>query len=75
MAKWREAPAIQAPTRKLYVKGRRYELHYSGSHIHMVVLRQAGATYWVVNTILNTLTNETMIAIARGLEPIAKASA
>jgi LCP family protein required for cell wall assembly len=75
MVKWREAPAIQAPTRKLYVKGRRYELHYSGSHIHMVVLRQAGATYWVVNTILNTLTNETMIAIARGLEPIAKASA
>ncbi|MGE5690795.1 MAG: LCP family protein [Pseudomonadota bacterium] len=73
MVKWRSAPAIQAPTRKLFIKGRRYELHYSGPHIHMVVLRQGGASYWVVNTLLNTLSNETMLAIAKGLQPLPKA--
>ena len=31
----------------------------------MVVLRQGGATYWVVNTLLDSLSNETMLAIAR----------
>ena len=72
MMKWREAPALQAPTRKLFVKGRRYDLHYVGPKLHMVVLRENGATYWVVNTILNSLSNETMLAIAKGLEAAAE---
>ena len=38
----------------------------------MVVLRENGATYWVVNTILDSLSNETMLTIARGLTPIGK---
>jgi hypothetical protein len=39
----------------------------------MIVLRQGGATYWVVNTLRDELSNETMIAIAKGLQPLAKA--
>jgi hypothetical protein len=38
----------------------------------MIVLRERGATYWVVNTLLDSLSNETMIAIARGLRPLPK---
>ena len=40
----------------------------------MVVLRQGGATYWVVNTLLDSLSNETMIAIAKGLRPLGRSS-
>ena len=40
------------------------------AHLHMVVLRDNGATYWVVNTLLDSLSNETMLAIARGLRPL-----
>jgi hypothetical protein len=36
----------------------------------MVVLRQGGSTYWVVNTLLDSLSNETMLAIAKGLKPL-----
>ena len=52
------------------VGGREFDLHYTGSHLHMVVLRDNGATYWVVNTLLDSLSNETMLAIARGLRPL-----
>jgi hypothetical protein len=38
----------------------------------MVVLRENGATYWVVNTVLDSLSNSTMLAIARGLQPLPK---
>jgi hypothetical protein len=38
----------------------------------MVVLRQNGATYWVVNTLLDSLSNETMLAIAKGLRTFGK---
>jgi hypothetical protein len=36
------------------------------------VLRDNGATYWVVNTLLDSLSNETMLAIARGLRPMGR---
>jgi hypothetical protein len=36
----------------------------------MIVLRQGGASYWVVNSLLDNLSNETMIAIAKGLKPL-----
>ena len=49
------------------IGGRRYELYYNGPRLHMVVLNTDGATYWVVNTLLDRLSNETMIAIAKSL--------
>jgi LCP family protein required for cell wall assembly len=50
--------------------GREFDLYYSGSHLHMAVLHAHGATYWVVNTLLDSLSNETMLAIAKGLKPL-----
>ena len=50
--------------------GREFDLYYSGSQLHMVVLQRGGATYWVVNTLLDSLSNETMLAIAKGLKPL-----
>ena len=52
------------------IKGRHYALYYNGSQLHMVVLRTAQASYWVVNSLLNSLSNPTMIAIAEGLRPL-----
>jgi len=52
------------------IGGRRYELFYNGPHLHMVVLQQKGASYWVMNTLLDRLSNETMLAIAKGLKPL-----
>jgi LCP family protein required for cell wall assembly len=69
---WNDAPALASPSFVHKIKGREYALYYSGAHLHMVVLRKDGATYWVVNTILDELSNETMLAIARGLAPLPK---
>ncbi len=70
MVRWGDAPAIRGPSESVTLGGRDYELHYTGSKLHMVVLRHAGATYWVVNTLLDSLSNETMLAIAKGLRPL-----
>jgi LCP family protein required for cell wall assembly len=70
MTAWDDAPTLQQPNSKQVLKGREYELYYNGPHLHMVVLRDNGATYWVVNTILDKLSNETMLAIAKGLKPL-----
>ena len=68
---WTEAPILGERNFTRHIKGRRYELHYSGPNLHMVVLRTPRATYWVVNSLLDDLSNETMLAIAKGLKPSA----
>jgi hypothetical protein len=67
---WNDAPALAQPNFTQKIKGRQYDLYYSGPHLHMVVLRKDGASYWVVNSILDALSNETMLAIAKGLAPL-----
>jgi len=69
---WNDAPALADPSFVHRIRGREYALYYSGPHLHMVVLRKDGATYWVVNSVLDELSNETMLAIARGLTPLPK---
>jgi LCP family protein required for cell wall assembly len=69
---WNGAPILSGPNEKRTIAGRTYELHFTGSHLHMVVLRQNGATYWVVNTLLDSLSNETMLAVAKGLRTFGK---
>ncbi|HEY8029737.1 MAG TPA: LCP family protein [Gaiellaceae bacterium] len=70
---WTDAPILRHPTAFQRIAGRTYRLYTTGGNIHMIVLRQGGATYWVVNTLRDELSNETMIAIAKGLQPLAKA--
>lgn len=69
---WADAPALANPNLRRVVNGRRFDLYYSGFRLHMVVLREYGAIYWVVNTLLDDLSNETMLAIAKGLRPLPK---
>jgi LCP family protein required for cell wall assembly len=70
---WTTAPILRKPTGKVTLKdGRKYLLFTNGGHIHMVVLRQGKGSYWVVNTLRDELSNETMLAIAKGLKPLGK---
>jgi LCP family protein required for cell wall assembly len=66
---WTEAPILDGPTLVRKIGGREYRLYFNGPHLHMVAFEENGAAYWVVNTLLNTLSNETMLAIAKGLKP------
>jgi hypothetical protein len=67
---WTDAPIIRHPTDKVTLAGRKFDLYTAGGNIHMVVLRQGAASYWVVNSLRDELSNETMLAIAKGLAPL-----
>ena len=71
-ANWDDAPALADKNLSEVIKGRQYDLYFNGPHLHMVVLRAGGASYWVVNTLLDSMSNETMLAIAKGLKPLHK---
>jgi LCP family protein required for cell wall assembly len=67
---WTEAPILNGPTLERRIGGREFKLYFSGTKLHMVAFEDGGGAYWVVNTLQNRLSNETMIAIARGLRPL-----
>jgi LCP family protein required for cell wall assembly len=67
---WDDPPILDGPSDTHTIKGRQYSLFFSGAKLHLVAFQADGVTYWVVNTLLNSLSNETMLAIARGLRPL-----
>jgi hypothetical protein len=69
---WNDAPVLQHPSFTHRIKKRKFDFYYNGAHLHMVVLRTSKASYWVVNTLDDLLSNETMIEIAKGLKPLAR---
>ena len=69
---WSTAPILASPTRTYIHHGLKFQVYTTGGAIQMVVLRTPKASYWVMNTILNTLSNSTMVAIAESLQPLGR---
>jgi len=67
---WGEAPILSDKSVHHILKRRSYDFYYNGPKLHMIVLHERGDTYWVVNSLLDNISNETMIAIAKGLRPL-----
>ena len=64
-----DAPVLSETHYTRVIGGRTFDTYLDGVHIQMIVLRENDASYWVINTLDNTLSNETMKAIAVGLRP------
>lgn len=69
---WSTAPILASPTQTFFHDHQKFQVYTTGGAIQMVVLRTPKASYWVMNTILNQLSNSTMIAIAESLQPIGR---
>jgi LCP family protein required for cell wall assembly len=72
MTDWDDAPVLADKSLTRRIKGRIYDLYYDGPKLHMVVLRTPNGSYWVINTLLDRLSNETMLAMANGLKPLGR---
>ncbi len=66
---WEDPPILAGPTLTRTIAGRDYKLYYNAAHLHMVAFTENGSSYWVTNTLLDSMSNETMLAIAKGLKP------
>ena len=69
---WADAPILKHETTAYTIAGRKYHFFTTSGHIHMIVFYKGKGSYWVVNTLRDELSNETMIAIAKGLAPLGK---
>ena len=62
---WRSPPILDNPSSSVTSGGRTFKLFYDGSRLKLVAWRTRRGSYWVSNTLLRTLTNKQMLALAR----------
>jgi LCP family protein required for cell wall assembly len=67
---WLDPPIIDHPDETQSIGGHNYMIFADGQHIHMVAWRRGKVLYWIVNTLLEELSNQQMTAIARSVQPL-----
>jgi polyisoprenyl-teichoic acid--peptidoglycan teichoic acid transferase len=67
---WPRPPLIAHPNQQRKIGHKTYMLFTDGSHIHVIAWRQGKMLYWVTNTLLEDLSNQQMLAIARSAKPL-----
>jgi LCP family protein required for cell wall assembly len=67
---WLNPPLVAHPSETRKIGSTAYRIFADGSHIHTVAWRVGSVLYWVTNTLLEDLSNEQMLAIARSAQPL-----
>ena len=67
---WLDPPAIQNPNITQGIGGTEYMFFYQGTALHMVAWERHKTLYWVINTLDNQLSNDTMTGIATSFQPV-----
>ena len=65
---WSDPPILNNPSLTKTINGREYDIYVDGDRIPIVAWHRGDNTYWVSNDLLNTLTNDQMIGIARSAD-------
>jgi len=65
--RWRDPPILARPSETRKIAGREYLLFYSGDRLRLVGWKTNRGSYWVSNTLLQTLSEGEMLGIARSL--------
>jgi hypothetical protein len=67
---WRNPPILEAVTETRKIGRRIYELAYDGDRLRLVAWHTAKAVYWISNTLLLSLSEKQMLAIARSVRAL-----
>ncbi len=64
---WKQPPILESDFEERKMGKRSFELHYDGDRVRLVAWRTSRAVYWVSNSLLQTLSERQMLAIARSV--------
>jgi LCP family protein required for cell wall assembly len=65
--RWRDPPILKNPSETRKIAGRKYLLFFSGDRLRLVGWKTKRGSYWVSNTLLQTLSTGEMLGVARSL--------
>ena len=62
---WRDPPILQSPSETRRIHGREYLLFYNGDRLRLVGWKTKKASYWISNTLLQSVSAKEMLGVAR----------
>jgi LCP family protein required for cell wall assembly len=68
--RWKDPPILQSPSEFRRVNGKRLALFFDGDRLRLVAWRTPQATYWISNTLLESIPTRQMLAMAGSLTRI-----
>jgi LCP family protein required for cell wall assembly len=72
---WADPPLLSNPSETIHVGARTYELFYAGEHVKTIAWRDGEGTYWIQNTLTNSVSPQTMLAMAEQTVPVVSGGA
>ena len=70
---WNDPPLLSDPGQTVHVGSRTYELFYAGEQIRVIAWHEAGAVYWIENTLTENVSPRAMLAMAEQTLPVISA--
>jgi LCP family protein required for cell wall assembly len=67
---WSDPPILNNPSLTKTIHGREYDIFVDGDRVKMIAWRRGENSYWVANDLLQTLTNDQMVGMARSADVI-----
>jgi polyisoprenyl-teichoic acid--peptidoglycan teichoic acid transferase len=64
---WRNPPMLNNPSAQMTHGGRTYKLFYDGGRLRTVAWQTPAGSFWVSNSLTESLSNRQMIALANGM--------
>ena len=64
---WDDPPILDNPSETRVMRGREFLLFYNGNRLRVVGWKTERGSYWISNTLLQTLSSREMLGIARSL--------
>jgi hypothetical protein len=62
---WSDPPILSNPSETRTIHGREYDIYIDGDRVKMIAWHRGDNTYWISNSLLQVLTNDQMVGIAR----------
>ena len=67
---WSDPPLLANPGQSIHVGSRTYQLYYAGEQIRTIAWHEGGGTYWIENTLTNSIPPRAMLAMAVQTAPV-----
>ena len=67
---WSDPPILDNPSLTKTIHGREYDIFVDGDRVKLIAWHRGDNSYWVSNDLLQTLTNDQMVGIARSADVI-----
>jgi polyisoprenyl-teichoic acid--peptidoglycan teichoic acid transferase len=62
---WTDPPILSNPSETRTIHNREYEIFVDGDRVRLIAWHRGENSYWIANDLLNTLTNDQMVGMAR----------